>query len=173
MLITGTCALLRLGELTLPDNPDIRNFRKVIARDSVSIETPFYSFWLPYHKADRLFEANKIVIAPKWGINALHVFRHYLGLRDNLFPLHPHLWVGPSGSVPTRSWFIRHLREVEPDTRWSGQSMRAGGATAMAEDGAPPHIIQATSRWASDAFQFYIRKNPVVLNAMLAAQRGN
>ncbi|KAF5358845.1 hypothetical protein D9757_014248 [Collybiopsis confluens] len=60
---------------------------------------------------------------------------------------------------------------VEPDTRWSGQSMQAGGATAMAEDGAPPHIIQATGRWASDAFQFYIRKNPVVLNAMLAAQR--
>ncbi|KAJ3871757.1 hypothetical protein F5051DRAFT_340405 [Lentinula edodes] len=111
MLITGTCGLLRLGELTLPDNPALRNFRKVTLRTSLELvgDTGF-SFWLPYHKADRLFEGN---------------------------------WI----------------------------SMRAGGATAMAEDGAPPQAIQAAGRWASETFQIYIRKNPFVLNAMLATRR--
>ncbi|KAH7869241.1 uncharacterized protein C8R40DRAFT_1176903 [Lentinula edodes] len=76
-----------------------------------------------------------------------------------------------AGSVPTRSWFMHRLRALKPDTRWAGQSMRAGGATAMAEDGAPPQAIQAAGRWASDTFQLYIRKNPFVLNAMLATHR--
>jgi hypothetical protein len=35
------------------------------------------------------------------------------------------------------------------------------------EAGVPPDVIQAIGRWASDAFQIYIRKNPVFLQAML------
>lgn len=66
---------------------------------------------------------------------------------------------------------MRRLRHIEPDKRWAGQSMRAGGATALAEDGASPQVIQAAGRWASDTFQIYIRKNPIVLNAILAARR--
>ncbi|KAF9033490.1 hypothetical protein BDZ89DRAFT_907820, partial [Hymenopellis radicata] len=65
-----------------------------------------------------------------------------------------------------RSWFMARLRQLEPDTQFAGQSMRAGGATAMAEDGSPPHLIQAAERWASDTFQIYIRKNPIVLQAL-------
>ncbi|KAJ3831251.1 hypothetical protein F5878DRAFT_549790 [Lentinula raphanica] len=103
LLVTGTCGLLRLGELTLPDNPNVRNFRKITSRASLEFVDNGFAFWLPYHKADRLFEA--------------------------------------------------------------------GGATAMAEDGASPQAIQAAGRWASDTFQIYIRKNPFVLNAMLAARR--
>ena len=174
MLITGTCGLLRLGELTLPDNPAIRNLRKVTLRESVEfISDDGFSFWLPHHKADRLFEGNRIIILPKWNLHPLRIFQQYLLLRDNRFPFHPHLWITSLGSVPTRSWFMRRLRAVEPDSRWAGQSMRAGGATAMAEDGDPPHAIQAAGRWASATFQIYIRKNPFVLNAMLASRRNN
>jgi hypothetical protein len=45
--------------------------------------------------------------------------------------------------------------------------LRAGGATSLAEAGVPPATIQAMGRWSSHAFQIYIRKNPVVLHALL------
>ena len=45
--------------------------------------------------------------------------------------------------------------------------MCAGGATSLAEAGVPPNIIQAIGQWASDTFQIYIRKNSVLLQAML------
>ena len=45
--------------------------------------------------------------------------------------------------------------------------MCAGGATSLAEAGVPPNIIQAVGRWALDTFQIYIRKNSVLLQAML------
>jgi hypothetical protein len=47
--------------------------------------------------------------------------------------------------------------------------MRAGGATSLAENGVAPHIIQGIGRWASPAWQIYIRKHPVLLQAMLHA----
>ena len=34
----------------------------------------------------------------------------------------------------------------------------------------PPHLIQAIGRWASPAFQIYIQKNPVLLQALLFRQ---
>jgi hypothetical protein len=57
---------------------------------------------------------------------------------------------------------MRRFRHLFPDSSIAGQSMRAGGATALAEDGAPPHIIQAAGRWPSDTFQIYIRNHPVL-----------
>ena len=47
------------------------------------------------------------------------------------------------------------------------QSLRPGGATSLAEAGVLPNVTQAIGRWASSAFQIYIRKNPVLLQAML------
>ncbi|KAF9025049.1 hypothetical protein BDZ89DRAFT_901573, partial [Hymenopellis radicata] len=105
MLCTGFCALMRLGELSVPDNVNIRDLRKCSRRSTVTLFHDGYEFDLPYHKADH--------------------------------------------------------------TQFAGQSMRAGGATAMAEDGFAPHLIQAAGRWASDTFQIYIRKNPVLLQALL------
>jgi len=45
--------------------------------------------------------------------------------------------------------------------------MRAGGATAMAEADAVPELIKGAGRWSSTAFEHYIRKNPVVLHALI------
>ncbi|KAF9039506.1 hypothetical protein BDZ89DRAFT_945355 [Hymenopellis radicata] len=103
MLTTGFMALLRLGEMSLPDNVAIRDLRKCSRRSTVTWFDDGYGFDLPYHKADRFFEGNKIRIIP----------------------------------------------------------------TAMAEDGCAPHLIQAAGRWASNTFQIYIRKNPVLLQALL------
>ncbi|KAJ7882894.1 hypothetical protein B0H13DRAFT_2344426 [Mycena leptocephala] len=93
-------------------------------------------------------------------------FRDYIASRDKLFPYHPQLWLRANGTVPTRSWFIKRLRTFFPKSI-AGQSMRAGGATCLAESGALPHIIQAAGRWASDTFQIYIRKNPILLQGLI------
>ena len=48
--------------------------------------------------------------------------------------------------------------------------MRAGGATSLAEHGVPPSLIQLIGRWSSDAFFIYIRKSPVLIQALLYSQ---
>ncbi|KAK0213792.1 hypothetical protein IW262DRAFT_1279546 [Armillaria fumosa] len=97
MLFVGFYGLLRLGEMTMPDNPSLRNPRKYSRRSSVEWIPQGFAFWLPTHKTDSTFEGSR--------------------------------------------------------------------------DGVSPHLIQATGRWSSDTFQIYIRKNPVILQAMLYTRR--
>ena len=47
--------------------------------------------------------------------------------------------------------------------------MRAGVATNLAKHRVPA-IIQAASRWASEAFLIYIRKNPTLIQGLLHSQ---
>ncbi|KAJ7634575.1 hypothetical protein FB45DRAFT_676427, partial [Roridomyces roridus] len=138
-LFSGFYALHRLGELTMPDNPKLRNPRKWTQRVSTSVAVDKYEYWLPAHKADTTFEGSHIIIA---NADALQHFRRYLTSRDRLHPLNPFLWVRGDGQVPKRAWFMQRLRRLFPDTRIAGQSMRAGGATALAEDGVSPEIIR-------------------------------
>ena len=166
-LLTGFFALMRLGELTISDDKSLLDYRKITSRTSVSLSNDNYRFFLPSHKADKFFEGNIVIIQRHTGsIDPLHFFRKYLDSRDRLFPFSPDLWLKADGSRPSRSFFIRRMRLFFTDDI-AGQSMRAGGATSLAENGVPPHLIQAIGRWASPAFQIYIRKNPVLLQALL------
>lgn len=167
LLLTGFYALMRLGELTYPDDKTIQNPRKVTRRCSAIIRDDSYEFFLPGHKADKIFEGNRIIIRRNDLIN--DPYRHfvtYLKSRDHLFPASSPLWLRSDGSIPTRSFFIKRLH-LFFDKSIAGQSMRAGGATSLAENGVAPTIIQAIGRWASDTFQIYIRKNPVLIQALL------
>nr|GAT60586.1 predicted protein [Mycena chlorophos] len=169
-ILTGFYALLRLGELTYPDNKAIRNPRKVSQRDSVVCEATAYKYFLPSHKADAYFEGNTLIIQRIASDCDPHrIFLEYLKSRDEKFPLHPQLWLRSDGSVPVRSWFMHRMRYFFLKDI-AGQSMRAGGATRLAELGAMPHVIQAAGRWASSAFWIYIRKNPIVLQGMIHGQ---
>jgi hypothetical protein len=172
MLLTGFFALMRLGELTFPDDANLRNWKKITKRSSVTISDDQYGFHLPSHKADRFFEGNQIIIKKKQysDINPLLLFRRYLASRDTLFPLSSPLWLMANGSVPTRQFFISRLRRFF-DRDVAGQSMRAGGATSLAENGVPPSLIQLIGRWSSDAFFIYIRKSPVLIQALLYSGR--
>ncbi|KAF8988849.1 hypothetical protein BDZ89DRAFT_1106849 [Hymenopellis radicata] len=143
MLYTGFGALLRLGEITQPDNARLRNPRKLSKRSTVFQVQNGYGFILPYHKADRLFEGNNIIVMKRGDFDPLPIFYRYLASRDTAFPFNPWLWVRSDGTVPNRRWFIARLRILEPDPTFAGQSLRAGGATALAEDGVAPHLIQA------------------------------
>jgi len=171
MILTGFFALMRLGELTFPDDKSIRDWRKVIKRASVHINEDFYEFHLPHHKADRYFEGNRVIVrAQQFRHNPLLHFNKYLTSRDTLFPLFSPLWLTADGQVPTRSFFMRRLRTFF-DGSIAGQSMRAGGATSLAENGVPPSIIQPLGRWSSNAFLIYIRKSPALIQALLYSDR--
>jgi hypothetical protein len=163
ILLTGFHGLLRLGELTWPDNSNLRDYRKVVMRNSVRVQPSSYQFTLPGHKADRLFEGSQVLIqSTTLGDDALVPFTKYLSLCDRLFPFRAELWLREDGSIPTRAWFLNRFRShFSGDV--GGHSLRAGGATALAEAGIPPHMIQTIGRWSSEAFQIYIRQHPVLL----------
>ena len=167
LMFTGFHALMRLGELVFPDKKELRNYRKISLRHSVSILPQQYSFFLPSHKADRFFEGNTIIVQKlDMPTDPFKPFLSYLTSRDLKFPVHPELWLTARGCVPTRHWFISRLRKFFPQDI-AGHSLRSGGATSLAEAGADFDTIQAAGRWSSDAFRIYIRKNPVVIHAIL------
>ena len=172
MLLTGFFGLLRLGEMTFPNDASLQNWKKVTHHNTVKLQDSLYEFTLPGHKADRFFEGNRIIIpAERYTLRPLHHFSRYISSRDSLHPVASPLWLTASGTVPTRSFFIARLRLFfRKDV--AGQSMSAGGATALAEHGVSPAIIQASGRWVSEAFLVYIRKNPTLLQGFFWAATG-
>jgi hypothetical protein len=168
-ILTGTDCLMRLAELTWPDKLSLRDYRKVSMRHSVEFLPGGLSFWLPGHKADKFFEGNRLIIRKGGSPDTYTRFREYLTSRDLRFPLRPELWLRGDGTLPTRSWFIARLRLFFPNSI-AGQSMRAGGATALAEAGVAPNLIQTAGRWTTDTFARYVRKNPFLFEALLVGR---
>jgi hypothetical protein len=84
-----------------------------------------------------------------------------------MFRAHPELWLRSDGTIPTCSWFINHLHRFFPNSI-TGQSMRAGGATALTEAGIAPTLIQTAGRWTTDTFNRYVRKSPFLFEALLS-----
>lgn len=164
-IFTGTDCLMRLAELTWPDTVALRDYRKVTMRHTVEMLEGVVSFWLPGHKADKIFEGNRLYIRHT-SVDTFRLFKSYLSSRDTRFRARPELWLKEDGTIPTRGWFMKHLRRFFPHT-YGGQSMRAGGATALAEAGIPPPLIQTAGRWTSDTFNRYVRKNPFLFEALL------
>ncbi|TDL28543.1 hypothetical protein BD410DRAFT_811641 [Rickenella mellea] len=138
MLCTGFFALLRLGELASPDNPQLRSFRKIIMRHTVHLDSDFFGFTLPYHKADRFFEGNEVRIQRQPGsFDPRRIFLAYLSRRDDLFSYRAELWIRANGDLPTRTWFLTKLHSIVPDLNIAGHSLRSGGATYYAVQGVP------------------------------------
>ena len=97
MLLTGFFGLLRLGEMTFPDDTSLRNWKKVTRRNTVKVTIQHYEFLLPGHKADRFFEGNKIIIpSRRFGVYPLQFFSKYLASRDALHPVASPLWLTES-----------------------------------------------------------------------------
>jgi hypothetical protein len=169
-LNTGFTGLLCLGELTWPDTISLRNYKKVTMCLSLKIYPNTYSFWLPTHKADTTFEGNHIVVKKITGApNPCPIMQCYIVSRDQLFPFHPQLWLKSDGTIPLQSWFIRRLHHYFR-SHIGGQSLRAGGATAMAKAGAALQLIKGAGHWSSSTFGRYIRKNPVILHALILSR---
>ena len=72
----------------------------------------------------------------------------------------------PCEAMAHSTKFIHHLRIFSPKSI-AGQSMRAGGATVLAEDSTAPVLTQAAGRWSLDTFNHYVRQNPFLFEALL------
>ena len=148
-LNTGFTGPLHLGEMTWPDHVALRDYKKVTMQFSMEWTTDSYSFWLPTHKTDTTFKGNWIVVKKITGTPDPHpIMQNYTKSHDTLFPFHPQLWLRSNGSIPLRSWFIKHLWHYF-SAHIAGQSLRAGGATTMAEMGVEPQLIKGARRWKS------------------------
>ena len=166
-MLTGFFTLMQLGELVGPDDNSLLDPHKLTSHTSVAMSDTNYCFFLPSHKVDKFFKGNTIIIQHHHLVVDPYIhFKNYLASRDRLFPFFTYLWLCADSSVPTRSFFLNRLC-LFFDSDVAGQSLRVGGATSLALNSVPPHLIQAISRWASTAFQIYIRKNPVLLQALL------
>jgi hypothetical protein len=168
MLFTGFSALLRLGEMTISNSPAKCSSKKITARHTLSLSPTQFSFQLPFHKADRFYQGSKIIVLakPDTPLDPLPFMHRYVSSRDSLFPFHPELWLTSLGVSPTSGWFTSRLTStLGPDV--GGHSIRSGAATSLALAGVPDNVIQGMGRWSSEAFKVYIRKHPVVLQALI------
>ncbi len=163
---------MRVGELVDPDSATLRDYRKAIPRHSVEFPTsphPHASFFLPMHKADRLWKGSTIVLEHRPGsLDPLPIFKNYISARDARFPHLPDLWLTAAGKIPTRSWFISRFHAILPSSDVAGHSLRAGGATALALAGTPLERIQIIGRWSSQAFLIYLRRNPILMQSSIS-----
>lgn len=110
MLLTGFFSLMCLGEMAFPDDKKIQDWRKISRCHTVTSTIDKYSFELPFHKADRFFAGNTILIT--WGeshINSVQRSQLYLTSCDSLMPFHSALWLRADGTIPTQSFFMQHL----------------------------------------------------------------
>jgi hypothetical protein len=161
-ILTDFFALMRL-ELTTPDDKSIFDHRKITSRSSVSLSHDDCTASYRVTKLTNFLKATSSLSndTPP-SLTPFFISKITYLLAIVYFPFRP----TSDGSRPSRSFFIRRMKLFfKGDV--AGQSMRSVGATSLEENGVPPNLIQAIGRWASSAFQIYIRKNPVHLQALL------
>lgn len=168
MLITGFKSLQRLGELAWPDSVKLQSYRKVSLRHTLTRTADTISYVLPYQKNDSLGTGHKILLCRSHEphVDPVEHVERYLTARDRKHLHHPALWVTSAGTVPTRGWFLNKLHDFGSQ-EFSGHSLRAGGATALATAGMSGDLIRAAGRWSSDEFNKYIRQHPFLLHALM------
>ncbi|KAF7773498.1 hypothetical protein Agabi119p4_5665 [Agaricus bisporus var. burnettii] len=170
ILLIGFYGLLRLGELVYPNDIRLDNPQKMIHRHTLTLIASSLQFQLPYHKADRYFEGNVVIIRRNSGItDPIRAMAHYIVLRDHKFARYDDLWIREDGIRPRRKWFLDKLALFKLSDV-AGHSLRSGGATLLAERGVRLDIIQALGRWSSDTFCSYIRVHPSLLHAAISQQ---
>ena len=167
ILLTEFFTLMRLGELYFPNDIKLWDWKKITKRSLVVITEDQYEFHLPSHKADYFFEGNHIIVKKQQycDLNPLSIFYTYLTSHDSN-PLSLPLWLTSKETIPTHHFFISHMHHYF-NCDIASQSIRAGGATSLAEHGVPTSLIQLMGWWSSQAFLIYIRKNPVLIQALL------
>ncbi len=155
----------------MPDSKKARNWRKVVRRTTVEWLPEGYAFFLPAHKADTAFEGNKVIIptTTRPHIQSSPSFPSILSSQRRSASCPPSaLWVTAAGSVPTRTWFMK-----KPATNIPRQENRrtidaSRGCYPISQSKACSRTLyRRVGRWSSAAFKIYIRKNPVILQALI------
>jgi len=153
---TATYGLFRLGELTVTSRESmpltIRNLSWFWSKAGLG-----FSIRLDQSKTDPWRRGVDVRIVHPVAVSAMVA---YLSSRPGATAVDPLFSWADNRSV-SRSTFIPVLRKSLrlagiDDTHYSGHSFRKGGASALAEAGAPDSVIQALGRWRSDAYKVYI-----------------
>jgi hypothetical protein len=143
LLLTGFFGLLQLGELVYPEDKTLDNPRKIVQQKSLTLVASSFSFQLPYHKANKFFKGNTVLIKTNTTSNdPIHAMARYLISHDHSFPHCPDLWIRGNGEKPRRKWYLQRLQTFCSENV-SGHSLHAGGATMLAEQSVWLDIIQA------------------------------
>ena len=172
IIFTAFHVLMWLGEITQPDDPRRCSLCKVMLRHTVALTLTTFLFHLPSHKTDHFYHGSTIVVKARVPLLDPHChFIQYLTHRDSCFVFHPQLWLHVNGHMPTYSWVIQQLKLMLSDNM-AGHSLCSGRATALALASVrlPNDRIQVCGHWSSDAYCSYIRKHPVMLQALLHGQ---
>ena len=104
LLLTGFRGLMHLGELVLPDQLKLQDYRKIVCRNTVCLNQASFQYYLPGHKADRFFDGNNgIIQSTQTSDDPLSSFLSYVDAREVTFPFCPELWLKEDGTIPTRS----------------------------------------------------------------------
>ena len=165
-MICGFHALLHVGELTEPDQIAKELFVKTSLHNTLKLLPDIFSYHLPYHKGDWFFQGNIIMIclipvSPQCPVACM---TWYVKLRDARFLLE--LWLASSGDHLLYSWVVSCLHSTLYE-EVGGHSLHSGGMTSLTLAGVSDNMIQSMGHWASDMFQIYIWKHPVLLHALL------
>ena len=104
-----------------------------------------YAFLLPHHKGDLVFKGNCVICRRITGApDPLCVMGKYIDAWGCLYPLHLQLWLQSDGASPVCTRWISQFQCFFPDSNLAGQSVWAGGATALADAGAVPNLIMGS-----------------------------
>lgn len=151
----------RIGELTVPNQKSLFDWKKIIKRASLKLELAQAGYHLPYHKSDPFYQGTDILFCSQKIANPVSLLKEYTTARDKLHGARPALFICEDGSLPNRAWFESMFYAVV-SREFGGHSARAGGATFYSGLGLDESIIMALGRWSSTAWKIYIRDNPAV-----------
>ena len=152
----------RIGELVIPNDKSLFDWRKVIKRSSVIHSNRRIQYTLPYHKGDPFYRGTIIMHMSHPEVDPVSMLSAYLLMRDQLHQGRPALFIKEDGSLPTRSWFDNKFFKYLSRTEFGGHSARSGGATYYAGLGLSEDVIQALGRWSSATWKIYVRDNPTI-----------
>ena len=103
--LVGWHCLLCLGELVNHDSTSLCDFCKSINHLSVkfvNLPHPHVSFFLPMHKADRLFKGSTVIFKKhSSSLDPVHFFKVYLNSHDSL--------PAPSSALAPQQWVHPHM----------------------------------------------------------------
>ena len=169
ILTLGFFACHRIGELVIPNDKSLFDWRKIIKRSSVKITDRRAQYTLPYHKGDPFYRGTLIMHMRHPEIDPVSLLSAYLAKRDDLHQGRPALFIKQDGSLPTRAWFDYKFFKYLSRAQYGGHSARSGGATYYASLGLSEDVIQALGRWSSATWKIYVRDNPTIRAEMQLA----
>ncbi|KAK4701750.1 hypothetical protein P7C70_g4478, partial [Phenoliferia sp. Uapishka_3] len=150
----------RAGEVCDADSPDFCDPEQRMPRERASLTAKGFRAFVPYMKNDPLYHGSHYF----WttldaGKDAVRLLSRYMNARDAKFGFTGPLWLKSNGEVPIQRAFVAELKRRFGE-KYTGHSMRPGGATWYVLEGANDQTVQRPGRWKSKAWEQYIRLEP-------------